>query len=1020
MKDECTVVVRNSTSTATTTASSDDDDNDVPLIVRQKLAQRAQQRNFENASLPPSEEYYETIASEHDVDVRIVREIFAHTPRIEEAEVPKQKRQSAINASTFIQNNVDKDDDDDAEEEEEEEEEDDVHEKLEEEEEEEEDINELTNKSSSHSNSVVDMIMMDNVKNGIWQGISEEIEIPVACGDSLGTLILPKKYKNKQERIVCNSNSITPSQFEALGGRGNAKKWKSSIFVVSSNGSHSQSIGNFIIEKNLHPFGHKMEDSTSDNKTPTTVLNGNDSSYNKTAANNSNVSADDSDDGDFKSAQRTKSKEFSDVFSVSLSGALNSSGGIKSIEALSQYTELMKSCSDAQLVKNADQKRVVMLAALLRTDVGVKEKKILNMFVGGDTGGEALDLLASWLNDSADRYSSSVLVSILRSLKMLPVTTKALMRTQLGKSVRKLKKYIYVTKDDDSNVEESKEQAEKVPKLAEQLMERWKQRALEEEKERVETEKRAEASKKRKIEQEKKDAEKDTAAEKEKKKAKVQLKDTDDIVDVLINKQKDAEKKNTTMTTITTTTVTRTVVSRPAIVASTTTTSDTLKKRKVREAGAPGTPDGDLLNDLIAKPKQTNIGGVGSSLLFNASTSMKDLIKPNLPSALMPDNSKKKIRKEKCYFETHLAYSDDPNEVKFKHKSERKVDGKAKPKKKALTWAEDSQLEAVRIFEKDKAQWQITYRENAVAELDDDSDASVEAALKRKAREEDSERHAAQKARKRKMEQMRPTTSWKIPKTLTRDKNLVVACGEDSRELHRVAGIVARKKAVKYENKENIPDSPAEAPEEDAKEDDMIEIPIQLVQVSPPPLIQPPPPQQQQQQQHQQQHQQHQQYPPPPPPNVVYQHQMPSQPVYITQQPPPIVQYHAPPPPPQQQQHLQQHGAAPLDQNALQALLNQFNQKPSVGAPVAPVASSNSFNSFAPGVPGSFNSYVVPPSAGTSSLNTAKPVVTTLQNASKRGVCAFFNSATGCNWGDKCGFLHQAGISSAKPTRRKE
>ena len=165
MKDECTVVVRNSTSTATTTASSDDDDNDVPLIVRQKLAQRAQQRNFENASLPPSEEYYETIASEHDVDVRIVREIFAHTPRIEEAEVPKQKRQSAINASTFIQNNVDKDDDDDAEEEEEEEEEDDVHEKLEEEEEEEEDINELTNKSSSHSNSVVDMIMMDNVKN---------------------------------------------------------------------------------------------------------------------------------------------------------------------------------------------------------------------------------------------------------------------------------------------------------------------------------------------------------------------------------------------------------------------------------------------------------------------------------------------------------------------------------------------------------------------------------------------------------------------------------------------------------------------------------------------------------------------------------------------------------------------------------------------------------------------------------------------------------------------------------------
>jgi protein phosphatase 1 regulatory subunit 10 len=28
-----------------------------------------------------------------------------------------------------------------------------------------------------------------------------------------------------------------------------------------------------------------------------------------------------------------------------------------------------------------------------------------------------------------------------------------------------------------------------------------------------------------------------------------------------------------------------------------------------------------------------------------------------------------------------------------------------------------------------------------------------------------------------------------------------------------------------------------------------------------------------------------------------------------------------------------------------------------------------------------------------------------------RGVCAFFNTPRGCNWGDKCGYLHQAGIN---------
>ena len=44
-------------------------------------------------------------------------------------------------------------------------------------------------------------------------------------------------------------------------------------------------------------------------------------------------------------------------------------------------------------------------------------------------------------------------------------------------------------------------------------------------------------------------------------------------------------------------------------------------------------------------------------------------------------------------------------------------------------------------------------------------------------------------------------------------------------------------------------------------------------------------------------------------------------------------------------------------------------------------------------------------------------VVTSAAKSHPRGVCAFFNSATGCSWGDKCGFLHQVGLTAEKPKK---
>ena len=734
----------------------------------------------------------------------------------------------------------------------------------------------------------------------------------------------------------------------------------------------------------------KEDDAADDNDDDDNIDSERENSGAQAASNNGSI-----DDEDFKPAASAAKKEQSgDLFSESLSNTLNSKGGIKSIDALLQYTELMKSCSDARVVKNADKKRVVLLSPLLRTDVGVKEKKILNAVVGGKTDGEVLDILSAWLIDSANRNSSEVLVSTLRCLKMLPVTTAALERTGLGKSVKKLKKYVYIPQADEENAAESKEAAEKVPKLSDQLFERWKQNALEE-LERSENEKRTEAAnKKRKLEREKKEAEK--AIEKEKKKAKVQLKDADDIDDVIKKQKKDAAKKETTTTT---TTVTRTVVSRPAIIAppgtATPATTETLKKRKAREPVASAAVD-------ATKPKQTKIGGVGVSMLYN-SASKESSKKIGVPSALLALQTKKE-KVKKAYFETHLPYSDDPNEIKFKHKSEREAaDGKGKPKKKkSLTWASSDELEQRKIYVPDPNDWLIKYEDkSAGVDVDDDSDASVEAALKRKAREEESERNAAAKARKRKMEQMRATTSWKVPKDIPRDPELNIACGEDSRELHRIAGIVARKKAAVYKDRKEVPDSPAEAPNEEANEDEMREIPIQLV-VDPAQQQQAPPPLQPQQIQYQ--------HPPPPP---VQQQQVP--PMYA---PPPQagMQFPPPPPPPQQQQQQQQQAAAPqLNQAAIQALLNQFNRPAG-----APPPGAGGFNMPQPGTA------PPPPPTSTTTTTTARVAsharagsVTAAAKSHPRGVCAFFNSPTGCSWGDKCGFLHQVGLTAEKPKKKE-
>jgi len=128
------------------------------------------------------------------------------------------------------------------------------------------------------------------------------------------------------------------------------------------------------------------------------------------------------------------------------------------------------------------------------------------------------------------------------------------------------------------------------------------------------------------------------------------------------------------------------------------------------------------------------------------------------------------------------------------------------------------------------------------------------------------------------------------------------------------------------------------------------------------------------------------------------------------------MQFPPPPPPPQQQQQQQQQAAAPqLNQAAIQALLNQFNRPAG-----APPPGASGFNMPQPGTA------PPPPPTSTTTTTTARVAsharagsVTAAAKSHPRGVCAFFNSPTGCSWGDKCGFLHQVGLTAEKPKKKE-
>lgn len=66
--------------------------------------------------------------------------------------------------------------------------------------------------------------------------------VPVVCGDCKGVLLV------KQGRVLYEGQEMSPTEFERLGGKASAKKWKNSVRVMLPDGSPGGTIGEWLQE----------------------------------------------------------------------------------------------------------------------------------------------------------------------------------------------------------------------------------------------------------------------------------------------------------------------------------------------------------------------------------------------------------------------------------------------------------------------------------------------------------------------------------------------------------------------------------------------------------------------------------------------------------------------------------------------------------------------------------------------------------------------------------------------------
>lgn len=672
-----------------------------------------------------------------------------------------------------------------------------------------------------------------------FPGIPRDVAVDVVCGDLRGRLELKRGYKKLQERVRCGDRTMTPSKFETDGGRGSAKKWKISLRIVRPDGTPGATVGDWIDKHGYHPAG--------------LVVGGEEKEKPKAAP---------------SAPPRAKKS----AFEIQLDPLLDAEGDV-ALRTIPKFVRMMR--------ETTKPKERALLLQIIR---GTKNKTCLREF-GQSAELKGLDVLQDWMMDARRRYQSTLLVSILRTLKMIPVTLEALTRTSIGTQLSKMKSYEVPEHEEEYD---NTEMNTKVVVLSKSVKNTWKAQ-------------------------------------------------------------------------ITAPHVSQPSAAKPAAVA------PPAAKPVAKPAAAPAAPAPKAVelgdDDLFGRAKKAAPEPKTTVVKTVTKITMEKKVAPPSVSTKKPSMSVNDlINKSSKATKISAAPVQKPKDA------EEKLDKSGKKRKrKTVTWASDDKLEQVRVFEKDAKQpKEVAFPDPS---RDGATDASSRKALERRDREVEAERKAAAKQHQRRLDEMRATISWRTPRRIepVRDHSdpEALAPGAESEEFQRILRIEAEKPSVKYKSLKDIPDSPAEAPNEDDQLD------------------------------------------------------LDNTPAFFME----FQEEEAAPQPPMP---AAQPGGLPanIDFAALGALLANVQQNgglqpppPAHGYAPPPAAYAppppplhQAFAPQAPYVPGTAQP---PQQPSKPALVGGQPVpvqhALNVGGKTYRGVCAFFNTPRGCNWGDKCGYLHEVG-----------
>ncbi|XP_048054833.1 uncharacterized protein si:dkey-68o6.5 [Megalobrama amblycephala] len=92
----------------------------------------------------------------------------------------------------------------------------------------------------------------------VFQEVRDKKQLAVRCGKMAGCLHR-MKYDIGENCILCRGKWYSPTQFEAIGGKRQNKKWKFSIYYMPSNGFQQVQLLELIKSGVLPEFGHPRE-----------------------------------------------------------------------------------------------------------------------------------------------------------------------------------------------------------------------------------------------------------------------------------------------------------------------------------------------------------------------------------------------------------------------------------------------------------------------------------------------------------------------------------------------------------------------------------------------------------------------------------------------------------------------------------------------------------------------------------------------------------------------------------------